>query len=186
MRRPERVGLFAREWRAPRGGFRAAMLKQRRHQGAEVMGARCRRQCPRRAPPVTFFVVPHRGATVAKFGMTSCPCLSNDPGVVSPSLVASMDRHRDRAACVSAPGRSLRNVGAGCRRRIGDRPERNERHASWTRPTPCSAASTWAKVNTTPSHSIAPAPACSTRPCPTTRRSCGPCSVAWPNTARCW
>ncbi len=31
-------------------------------------------------PPVTFFVVPHRGATVAKFGMTSCPCLSNDPG----------------------------------------------------------------------------------------------------------
>ncbi|CDZ89593.1 hypothetical protein RHRU231_50015 [Rhodococcus ruber] len=42
--------------------------------------------------PVTFFVVPHRGATVAKFGMTSCPCLSNDPGVVSPSLVTSMDR----------------------------------------------------------------------------------------------
>ena len=30
--------------------------------------------------PVTFFVVPHRGATVTKFGMTSCPCLSNDPG----------------------------------------------------------------------------------------------------------
>ncbi|MFF3179475.1 TetR/AcrR family transcriptional regulator, partial [Rhodococcus pyridinivorans] len=30
--------------------------------------------------PVTFFVVPHRGTTVAKFGMTSCPCLSNDPG----------------------------------------------------------------------------------------------------------
>ncbi|PWD40966.1 hypothetical protein ACN93_17510 [Gordonia paraffinivorans] len=32
------------------------------------------------AVPVTFFVVPHRGATVAEFGMTSCPCLSNDPG----------------------------------------------------------------------------------------------------------
>lgn len=30
--------------------------------------------------PVTFFLVPHRGATVARPGMTSLPCLSNDPG----------------------------------------------------------------------------------------------------------
>lgn len=30
--------------------------------------------------PVTVFVVPFRGTAVAMFGMTSCPCLSNDPG----------------------------------------------------------------------------------------------------------
>lgn len=37
--------------------------------------------------------LPHyRGSAVAIFGLTSCPCLSNDPGVVSPNLVASMDR----------------------------------------------------------------------------------------------
>ncbi|SEB71480.1 MULTISPECIES: hypothetical protein [Rhodococcus] len=42
--------------------------------------------------PVTVFVVPFRGTAVAMFRMTSCPCLSNDPGVVSPNLVASMDR----------------------------------------------------------------------------------------------
>ncbi|MBY4573125.1 hypothetical protein ACN94_05895 [Gordonia paraffinivorans] len=44
------------------------------------VGARRPRLQQVTATPVTFFVVPHRGATVAKFGMTSCPCLSNDPG----------------------------------------------------------------------------------------------------------
>ena len=42
--------------------------------------------------PVAVFVVSFRGTSVAMFGMTSCPCLSNDPGGVSPNLVASADR----------------------------------------------------------------------------------------------
>ncbi|TQC37708.1 hypothetical protein EEB14_61055, partial [Rhodococcus sp. WS4] len=31
-------------------------------------------------PPVTLFTVLHRRATVARPGMTPCPCLSHDPG----------------------------------------------------------------------------------------------------------
>lgn len=61
-------------------------LITRRHHGASLIHA------TEWNVPLPSSVVPHRGATVAKFGMTSCPCLSNDPGVVSPNLVTSMNR----------------------------------------------------------------------------------------------
>ncbi|AYF30782.1 hypothetical protein CSH63_25740 [Micromonospora tulbaghiae] len=46
-----------------------------------------------RGPPVTFLIVPSRGPSVARPGMTSCPCRTDDPGgVLSPGRVASVDR----------------------------------------------------------------------------------------------
>ncbi|WP_289378105.1 AMP-binding protein, partial [Rhodococcus indonesiensis] len=77
-------GVFARAGQALLGrgapARRAGARRRRRElliRGSNVMSGYL---ASRSAPPVTFFVVPHRGATVAKFGMTSCPCLSNDPG----------------------------------------------------------------------------------------------------------
>lgn len=42
--------------------------------------------------PVTFLIVPSRGPSVARPGMTFCPCRVDDPGVLSPGRVASVDR----------------------------------------------------------------------------------------------
>ena len=43
-------------------------------------------------PPLPFWWLPMAGATVAGLGMTLCPCRIHDPGVLSPGLVALVDR----------------------------------------------------------------------------------------------
>ncbi|KAB1118369.1 hypothetical protein F6X54_03505, partial [Micromonospora aurantiaca] len=46
------------------------------YQDLEAHPPRARHRAPRRLTPVTFLVVPSRGPSVARPGMTSCPCRS--------------------------------------------------------------------------------------------------------------
>ncbi len=63
----------SRARRISRSGDHAATVDGGAHTLPEKYGIR-------RHYPVTLFVVPFRGTAVANFGMTSCRCLSNDPG----------------------------------------------------------------------------------------------------------